>query len=285
MDKYLLILGFDVSVRCPFLLAGDRIYVEDRILKALLPIENVTSKVQLVFEAISHEARSGKDIVEGLQILEDNLENLRNKLDAKYASLSEKVGIGLEARSENKKITKRGMIYSESLVDYTKFGYPIGILSDISGQICEKLDGNLRVPVRFGGEGRMALMEIREGAKVLSEINNYIWKREKAFTGKLALYVVSPLLFKSGESLNNQVREYIESMGLKFLHLYGEAEIIGGGYSLEAKRRKPLYISLKPGSIIFTEAKNCNLAEIYWSGVGGSIAKIGYGTIIPIPLQ
>jgi len=283
--KYLSILGSDMAIKCPLLLVGDELYVEDRVLGGLLPFENVRLKARLVLEVVSHRVRDARDMVEGLQLLEENIEGLKNKLSVKSALLSEKVGIGLETRNKEK-MARVGLIYSESLVDYTELGYPIEILGDMSGRIPEKFNERpLKVSVRFGGEGRISLMEISEGTKILNKIRGHIWNGKKRFTGRLALYLVSPALFKSGSDLITHIVKWAKSMGLTFIYLYGETEILGGGYSLDVRRRKPLYIALKPGSIIFVKANNYDLVELYWSGVGELATQIGYGTIIPTPLD
>lgn len=36
---------------------------------------------------------------------------------------------------------------------------------------------------------------------------------------------------------------------------------------------------LSRGSVIFTEAENHDLRELYWGGIGEVATKIGYGTI------
>ena len=56
-------------------------------------------------------------------------------------------------------------------------------------------------------------------------------------------------------------------------------------YSLDVRRRKLLYIAIKPGSTIFVKAKDYDLVKLYWSGVGELAIQIGYGTTIPAPLD
>jgi len=284
--KYLSILGPDVLIRCPFLSANNKFYVEDRIISALLPIEDISLKAKLILEAILDSDSNASDIVKKLQILEENIENLKDKLNIKTISMSEKVGIGLGVRNEAKKVVKKGFIYSESMVDYIELGYPIEVLGDISGQICKKFnEKSLRVPVRFGGEGRLSLMEISGKTEALNEIRHHIWRKKMRFTGELALYLASPALFRCGDTLIERVKKWGESKGLEFIYLYGETQILGGGYSLDIRRRKPLYTALKPGSIIFMKVRECDLVELYWKGVGESGVPIGYGTIIPVPID
>ncbi|MEM2311596.1 MAG: hypothetical protein QXD79_08325, partial [Candidatus Methanomethylicia archaeon] len=63
----------------------------------------------------------------------------------------------------------------------------------------------------------------------------------------------------------------------------GESTVLGAGFMIDEKKRKPIYTSLHPGSIIFVEG-NLNLLEIYQDKPLGEASTLGYGTILPIPI-
>ncbi|MEM0171872.1 MAG: hypothetical protein QXV57_04870 [Thermoproteota archaeon] len=63
----------------------------------------------------------------------------------------------------------------------------------------------------------------------------------------------------------------------------GESAALGVGFLIRERRRKPIYTSLNPGSIIFIDG-DLDPLEIYRDKPLGEASTLGYGTLIPIPI-
>jgi len=90
-------------------------------------------------------------------------------------------------------------------------------------------------------------------------------------------------------TLKHQLDEQLNMPTLKADSIKIEGTIgILGGFSLAKPARKPIYASLQPGSIIeLTRSAPYTTQEyheLYTEGLG-LFRNIGYGTVIPIPLE
>lgn len=284
LEKYLSILGLDVRVRGPFLHAGgDEMFVGDDLLRALLSLVDAKLKCERISHAVFHRVDSCMDVIEGLRVMEVDVEHVKEKLNAKSLDFRERVGVGLAVRKGFGKLAEEGLLYSNLTVDYSCLGVAVDVLVDVSGSLCERLVGNGSVAVKLGGEGKACLVKVSERAEGFNNVKRLLWREATTFSGIIALYVASPILFISGGEIVDNIKNFLEANDLEYIRLYGEVNVTGTGFSLDVKKRKPIYSALKPGSIIFARAKNCNLENLYWNGLGIS-SQIGYGTIIPIPL-
>jgi len=290
VEEYLSILGSDITFRCPFMEVKNELYVEDKALGGLVKLEEVINKVRKISRLLSlKEPRDSASINKNLKFFEeisDFSKCLEREARLKH---SERVGVGLKVRPEGLKIVGgegEGLLYSASFIDYSPHGSPkVKILADARGKVLQDVfSGRSAAPVRFGGEGRFSLLTISVGSSILDRLKREVWDGEASFKGLLGLYVCSPALFRCGSSVEDSIRKSLEGRGLSLKMLYGETEILGVGFSLPKRRRKPIYGSLKPGSIVFAEAESCELEELYWSGLGGVGVELGYGTVIPAPL-
>ncbi|MEM3372579.1 MAG: hypothetical protein QXO55_08215, partial [Candidatus Korarchaeum sp.] len=79
-------------------------------------------------------------------------------------------------------------------------------------------------------------------------------------------------------------KEWAEEMNWKFLGISGESAVLGAGFDIGRGKRKPIYTSLNPGSIVFLEG-SFDLKQIYLDASLGEASSLGYGTLIPVPLN
>lgn len=277
VDEYFDILGVDNVFRGPYLIVGREIFVEDRIDNILLELKEVKELC---------------DACEGGFLNREWKEELKGRR-IHIGSFSERVGIGLmtRVRDDNKstKITKEGLLYSAFFVDYSSKDMSVTSVylhMDTKVSLCDKLR-DFRV-MRLGGEGRIALLG-PSTETVIARLRREFWGNMNAFTGKLALFLVSPALFRSGREIS-ELKEEIEShvaracKDLCEMRIYGKITLLGAGYSLSKKGRKPIYIAVEPGTLILANVVDCNLESLYWNGIGEIGREIGYGSLLPIPI-
>ena len=197
------------------------------------------------------------------KILDELDEELKNK--AISPKLQERIGIGLKVRKDNIKVVEESLIYSVQYVDYSFGDY---LMTEIYYEIIG--DSNIKVGsynAKLGGEGRVCQLIIEE-----DDIEKLLKIDEKANV----LYVASPVLYDTGKD----ILEIIKSELSTEIEIYGKVTLLGAGYSLLNKKRKPIYQALIPGSLIFLSTEK-NGRELYRSGLGFA-KEIGYGTVIPL---
>ncbi|MCX8191726.1 MAG: hypothetical protein N3F06_02830, partial [Nitrososphaerales archaeon] len=158
------------------------------------------------------------------------------------------------------------------------------ILVEVRGELIKNLSSARELPVRFGGEGRVAFLSIQQGAKILNKIKERIWNGQEKHHGILALYVATPTLFKGGKRVEEYIKRWAENMNYKFLGISGESTALGVGFMVGERKRKPIFTSFSPGSIIFLEG-DFDLSKIYWDKSLGEASMLGYSTRIPIPID
>lgn len=273
VDEYLKIIGADNVLRGPFLVVRREVFVENRIDNVLLELNEVKELCNAYKEGFLKKEWEGKRI--------------------RIGSFSERVGIGLMTRAinENKstKIVKEGLLYSAFFVDYSS--KDMGVTSvylhmDAKGSLCSKLR-DFKI-LRIGGEGRIALLG-PSTETMIERLRRELWSNMNTFNGKLALFLVSPALFRSGKGIS-ELKEEIESQVAEFckdiceMRIYGKITPLSAGYSLSKKGRKPIYIAVEPGTLILVNVIDCNLESLYWSGIGEVGREIGYGSLLPMPI-
>ncbi|MEM0050198.1 MAG: type III-B CRISPR module-associated Cmr3 family protein [Candidatus Bathyarchaeia archaeon] len=277
VDEYLDILGADNVLRGPYLIVGRESFVEDRIDNILLELKEVKELCDVCKGGFNKE---WKEELTGKRL--------------RIGSFNERVGIGLMTRvsDDNKstKITKEGLLYSAFFVDYSSKDMSVTSVylhMDTKVSLCDKLR-DFRI-MRLGGEGRIALLE-PSTETMIERLRKEFWGNMNNFTGKLALFLVSPALFRSGREIS-ELKKEIECQvagsckGLREMRIYGKITLLGAGYSLSKRGRKPIYIAAEPGTLILTDVTDCNLETLYWNGIGEVGREIGYGSLLPIPIN
>jgi len=197
------------------------------------------------------------------KILDELDEELKNK--AISPKLQERIGIGLKVRKDNIKVVEESLIYSVQYVDYSFGDY---LMTEIYYEIIG--DSDIKVGsynAKLGGEGRVCHLIIEE-----DDIEKLLKIDEKANV----LYVTSPILYDTGKDILEIIKSELSSE----IEVYGKVTLLGAGYSLLNKKRKPIYQALIPGSLIFLSTEK-NGRELYRSGLGFA-KEIGYGTVIPL---
>jgi CRISPR type III-B/RAMP module-associated protein Cmr3 len=225
----------------------------------------------------------------------------RNRLDSKKEYQSQesrdehhqditmsRTGIGLEVRRSGSKSAREGFLYTAEFVDYQKLGKAkTAIAVDVFG-LDDKLPIINRASIRLGGEGRISLISVSQPARLLRELEERVWKSMNDYEGELALYVATPILIEGGQSVREYLTGWAGKLGIHFSDgkgnwLKGESGIMGAGFSILSRRRKPIYTTVEPGSIIYLEGR-FDVKTIYKQLEVGEAAGIGFGTLIPVPL-
>ncbi|MEM4649212.1 MAG: type III-B CRISPR module-associated Cmr3 family protein [Candidatus Bathyarchaeia archaeon] len=285
IEEYLSVLGNDVKIRGPVLSANNSIFVEDRCLHTFLSLEELKKKCRIEYEKFKE--------VKSLAELDEYFKLESFKPIVKKMRKDIRVGVGLQLREkENVKIAREGLLYSAEYLNYESFKSnkeckysesSIEILVDVKGSLVNELLEKSPIPIKLGGETRISLMEFREGNRIFDEVKSTLWCNKEEHNGILALYLATPALFKGGKRVVEYVKDWVNKMGYKFKGIIGESEALGAGYSFNKRKRKPIYTSLKPGSIIYLDGE-FDLQNIYWNASIGEATSIGYGTIFATPL-
>lgn len=277
VDEYLQIIGMDSVLRGPYLIAEQRIFVEDRINNVLLELTEVKNEIEELCRAYK----------EGFLKIEKKGKGMH------IGSFIERVGIGLTVRAKDKdkstKIAKEGLLYSASFVDYSS--KDMGITSvylhmDVRGSLCDMLR-DFKV-LRLGGEERVALLG-PSTETIVEKLRRGLWESKNTFTGKLTLFLISPALFRSGKKisvLKEEIKGHIARAckSLSGIKVYGRVTLLGAGYSLSKGGRKPIFVAIEPGTLILVDVIDCNLESLYWNGIGEVGREIGYGSLLPVPI-
>ena len=278
IERYREVLG-DATIRGPLLEVDNELFVEDKTLNAFLSIEELKEKCHKEYEKFK--------IVKSLEELDKYLElkDFKSKIGVEREV---RVGVALDSRDKGMKVAKIGYLYGAEYINYRalfrkkNMVRAVEILADLRGGVAEeliKLDG--KRPIKLGGELRIALLAFKKGLRIIEEVKKRLWHNKEEYSGVLALYLATPALFKGGKEIREHVKDWVTKKGHDFIGMSGESEPIGAGFTIDGKR-KPIYASLKPGSIIFIKGF-FKLSECYWSGIGEAI-ELGYSTFIPIPL-
>jgi len=248
---------------------------------------------------------------------------LNELIDVKYLdALEDRVTIALE---ENVKRIKPHYFTIFKFIDYAKVArsvvrgqYPtvfIGVeLWDKNGKISEVVKIIKEpIPVRTFGRGRISVLRILNEAPLRSVLERVSKGKFSEVIGnaEIILYNISPILLDvetvsedmyheaimvipAFKQIHDYVRKELEDLCkcdkssrdcVRELRIYGKVSIIGSGYSLRFRKRKPLYNGLLPGSLIYAKVRKCSatLEEVYSKGMG-LLRHLGFGTIVPLIL-
>lgn len=279
LEQYLSVLGGDIEIRGPLIKLGDELMTEDRIAKGFLKMSEVRQKCEKEWKKLAQRLESLE------QFDEVQKDDFRPSIELKK-NLMLRVGVRLQMRETiSTKCTMEGFLYGAEYIDYTGVKNresSVEITVEVRGNLVKRLRTAQATPVKFGGEGRVALLSFQQGEKILSEIKRLLWHGQEDHKGHLALYLATPALFKRGR-VEEQLNHWLESVKCKFIGLSGESTALGAGFMMRENRRKPIYISLIPGSIIFLEG-DFNLPEMYRKPLSEA-SMLGYGTFIPVPIS
>jgi CRISPR-associated protein Cmr3 len=284
VEQCISVLGSDTIIRGPLILFEDEIMVEDRIGGCFLSLNEAKEKCEKIKKNLEYK-------VDSLAKLDDIMSF--GKIETKSAHKSakhERIGVGLTTRSKSIKIADEdlGLLFNAVYTDYLHKDMKkpnelreaaIEIIIEVKNA---KITPNHK-PIKLGGEGRIVLLSSSKTAVISEKIRKTLWNEKENHNGNLACYLATPALFKGGKTIDKQVSEWAEGLKSKLTAIYGETDILGAGFSLYHQKRKPIYSSLKPGSVIFLEGK-FNLNELYWKPNFGEASELGYGTLIPIIL-
>ena len=218
------------------------------------------------------------------------LEEFKGRLPA-LGRLQERVGVGLKRRTEGIKVAdeERGLLYTATYIDYITSPGDAGsvaICVDARGLELELGGGK---PIKLGGEGRVSVL-VKSEETVFNAVKSQLWGGGEAVEGFVALYLASPALFRCGlsrEGLEGRIRDRLSQLcGAELEGLAGSTAIMGAGFSLHKGRRKPIYLALEPGSVVFANfPKQCPLEKVYWHSISEVGGQLGYGTAVPVPLR
>lgn len=180
------------------------------------------------------------------------------------------VGIKLKDREDGVKTVKVGHIYSVDYSAYPKdFEIRFKLIVKDESPIIKKL--NEKVPLKFGGEHRVALITIGDEGDIFDD--------EFLRTDFKYAILISPMPINSKEV----VFDYIGQLGT-----------IGLGFSISRGRRKPIHSAILEGSIVRNTSKgNLDRSKLlkfgfyYVANLTDSLehnilGRIGYGTFIPL---
>jgi CRISPR type III-B/RAMP module-associated protein Cmr3 len=277
VDHYRAVMGADIGMRGPMILLNHELAAEDKLSESFITMEKIKQKCRKELKKLSQKPNSLMELNEYLK-REEFSPSAKIERDTR-------TGLMLEIRGDTPmKRAREGYIYGAEYIDYMKIGgNSVEVVAEVRGEIIKKLSSARKLPVKFGGENRVALLSFQRGAKILNEIKKCLWPPQEEYSGLLALYLATPTLFKGGKKVEEHVKEWIRKINCEFIGITGESETLGGGFRIQDEKRKPIYTSLKPGSIIFLDG-NFDLLDIYLNKTLGEANAIGYGTVIPIPI-
>lgn len=200
------------------------------------------------------------------------LEELVGKETLKL-KVQERVGIALGARArEASKTAREGYIYTTKYLSYAD------PTVEVRFHLIQKKDREMVIPrevdlaLKLGGEQRITAMRVEEGKDKITE---RLLKFKGGEHKYLLLTTPAPINLKDF----NRIPAYI-----------GRINIIGLGYSLAHKKRKPLYPALMEGTIVKAGKVGEEALRYGIYAVMGlhedeeyrALGRIGYGTVIPI---
>jgi CRISPR type III-B/RAMP module-associated protein Cmr3 len=272
-DALIQVLGLngEACFRGPYLLVDHEVYVpfEEGLIK-LADLSRTFRKLNL--EEVVHKASFLREVLEQLMVRLKKVEN---------------VGVGLERTT---KTVRRGLLYSAEFIDYlsTFSGHKVSIAMDVYGATAlNKLSSTERYVIRLGGEGRTVQIKIRETRYLEEGVKKII--KETSSEKKSIIYMVSPALMRT--PLTNLApvvstkKPRFPVDGIPVELLAGHINILGAGFDLYRKIRKPMYASLTHGSLLLIEIEQADLTKLYQHGLSDVGCKLGYGTFIPFYIK
>nr|MDO8080275.1 type III-B CRISPR module-associated Cmr3 family protein [Candidatus Freyarchaeota archaeon] len=282
VEQSLDVLGSNIRIKGPLILSKGEIMVDDRVGGGFLKLNEVKEKCTKIYGKLNYK-------VDSLDKLYDIMSFGKKSKPAYKSIKNERVGVGLVQRSKSIKMANEelGLLYSAQYIDYPKkeektinaMEVAIEIIGDVKNTT--KLTPTNNKPTKLGGEGRVALLNVSKTAIILEEIRKTLWNEKTKHKGHLACYLATPALFKGNKTVDKYINEWAEKLNSTLVANYGETDILGAGFSIYHQKRKPIYSSLKAGSVIFLEG-SFNLDELYWESDLGEASRLGYGTLLPV---
>jgi len=243
-------------------------------------------------------------LMERRKKLKELLEELDHRVSFYQPAFIERVGTRLERAY--KRVKEEGGLYTIQMVDYSRLRSDKGEAIDgvsVAAEVCGKskvseLEGREYV-LRFGGEGRLSRLTIREGEPLTSKVKELLADFEE---GEAYLYLITYSLYRSSKeharlhevckgayvapAVWKKIEEVLRrgSSSIVPRYMIGECGILGAGYSISAEARKPMYVALLPGAIIKVRGTKTDLFSLYMRGISEVGSKVGYGTVVPIPV-
>ncbi|MEM3488766.1 MAG: type III-B CRISPR module-associated Cmr3 family protein, partial [Nitrososphaerota archaeon] len=247
LEQYHAVLGDDIQIRGPLIKLKDEVIVEDKLSDGFLTMEKIRQKCEKEYKKLSQKPNSLKELNEYLK--EERFEpSIKVRKDVR-------IGVGLGMRMDvPMKSAREGFLYSAEYLDYTRIRdkedreASVEIVAEIRGKLVKSLLSARALPVKFGGEGRVAFLSFQRGGKISEEIKKRFWNSQEKYQGLLALYLATPALFKGGKRVEEYVKSWTENMNCRFVGISGESAALGVGFLIRERRRKPIYTSLNPGS-------------------------------------
>ncbi len=278
--KFLDKLGIE-AIRGPYIVKKDKLFTPIMLGKELQLLDYYQAKYLLlekygnILEKLFHGKDSVEKIAAILRLIEEDIRNRMREYIIRPRSISW-TGIHLKSRKldEGGKIVEEGYMYTVNYVSYPADVEIIFLLiTKNSSSILDYLQD--KVAIKFGGEGRIVKMSIEHSSKdnvILSTLSEV----EKT---KYAI-LISPMPLKNNE------------LNVSFI---GEYAIIGYGYSIAKKRRKPISPSLSEGSILKIDTNKGKLdrEKVFRYGLYGGlglaedyyyryIGRLGYASFITL---
>lgn len=289
IQQYLDVLGADVEIKGPLLKLSNKHFAEDKTSNCFLTMQGIKQKCELLYERLSKKPESLKQLEEYSkadrhEIKSNNVVKINKDM---------RIGVMLLSRDDKKtpqKTAKEGYLYGAEYLDYTSVSFDKNkprfnraeFIVELRGSLASDFSSTRIVPIKFGGEGRAALLSVERTAEILDTLLKTLWNGETSYDGFVGLYLATPALFNGGKRVVEYIRQWAEINNSEFVGLGGESEAIGAGFIMRDRIRKPIYTALKPGSIIMLKGK-FDLTEMYKKSIGEA-GMLGYGTLIPVPL-
>jgi len=298
------VLSLDGALRGPYLVVenNNKEEIYTQFMNDLVMVNEIIKVLQSLSQDLRDTLISKKKKLE--KFLEENHVHFYRPV------FVERVGVRLE-REYKRVAIRRGGLYMLQMIDYSRLRSSRGEISinktmdnvsiavDIYGKSkISELERRENI-LRLGGEGKFSHVTINEGEPMASKVKELLTVFEK---GEAYLYLITYSLYETSKnyggihkvceggytapSIWKKVEETLRrvSQSLKLRYIIGECGILGAGYSIGIEARKPIYAALLPGTIIKVEGTKEDLLKLYEEGISETGSKIGYGTVIPIPI-
>lgn len=233
-----------------------------------------------------------------------------------------KILIRGSALRHDTKVTVQHMAYSLQYIDYVAVKKLLGLSDTIAFELIRADEEAIRAlgsingkVARLGGEGRLARVSVGSESPLTSLLSKLTELVEGCLgEGKPCLaYVATPLILEPTQAkmlARGEIAEVITMSGLKvmiraprkaelreYLNITRDEEesrnkvkllrvklsIISPGYDTVIHSPRPTYPAIMPGSIIALASRDRDILEKVCMEGLGKWARLGWGTLIPIP--
>jgi CRISPR-associated protein Cmr3 len=295
-DEYRSVLG-DIEFRGPYLLKNRNLFVayDEKGLR----LTDLPELVRSYWNMVQMKVETYDEVKKRMLQSEELSRQSKDRLQVP-GEFQERTGVGLMKRPPSLALVEapipaikvpdegRGLLYTSSYIDYVISKEDVGGVEICIDAKNLQLELNGWKAVKLGGEGRISAL-LKKEETIFNLVKNQIWKQEDIVKGPTALYIASPALFKCGlskEKLIEAIKEKLNNLSkVDSINIIGSTAILGAGFSLCRGRRKPIYLALEPGSMVFAEfLERCSLEAIYWHSLSEVGGQAGYGTVVPLPL-